>query len=93
MKKAKIMLMAIAVLAVVGGALAFKAVKFNQLPYGTCAGTSTTDLCSSNEHFLFSTTTDNPNVKITTIAPIGQHCVETVGGRVTCTSRLIFFAP
>jgi len=43
MKKAKIMLMGIAVVALVGGALAFKAAKFNDPNLLTCATTSITN--------------------------------------------------
>ena len=44
MKKAKVMLMSICVLAVVGGALAFQAKSFNGKRY--CTNTQTYDVCS-----------------------------------------------
>ena len=59
MKKAKIMLMAIAIIAVVGGALAFKAKTFNLHVFYSCPGA--TGFCTVAVGIL----------NTTTIAPFG----------------------
>lgn len=84
MKKAKIMLMAIAVLAVVGGALAFKATKFQKLPYGVCDLTA--KVCSLNTIGLFSTTTLIGGA-LTQVAPPAQPC----NANLPCTTRITVF--
>lgn len=81
MKKAKIMLMAIAVLAVVGGALAFKATKFQRLPYGVCD--LTRNVCSLAITSLFSTTTAVVGI-LTNVAPPTQTC----SANKPCITRL-----
>lgn len=81
MKIAKIMLMAIAVSAVVGAALAFKATKFVKLPYGICDFSR--KLCSLNTIGLFATTTVVGGV-ITQVAPPTQPC----DASLTCTTRI-----
>jgi hypothetical protein len=82
-KKAKIMLMAVAVLAIVGGALAFRTTE--SVPYGSC--NIPQGLCNLNPvHLHF--TTAGPTV-FTTIAPVTQICTTTAtipGGADECTS-------
>jgi hypothetical protein len=83
MKKAKIMLMAIAVLAIVGGALAFKATQ--KFPYGVCD--TVNGFCSLHQVSLNLTTVPSGGT-ITTVAPPTQPCsaINTV-----CTTRVIAF--
>jgi hypothetical protein len=86
MKKAQIMLMAVAVLAIVGGTLAFRATK--TLTVGSCnipAG-----LCNLNpvqKHF----NTINPTICVT-LAPIAQKCTTTAticgGAPGECTTAV-----
>ena len=90
MKKAKIMLMAIAVVGVVGGTLAFKTSKSFSTPifYGTVvAGKST---CILKQGFTtivnaspagfnaFATLTTNPNAYTYTLLPVAEYCTSPV---------------
>ena len=83
MKKAKIMLSAIAVIALIGGALAFKAQKFQHLTYYTCNTLAIPQTCASTTALgqLGSLTTafDPSFITVTTAGGIdpaqsGQQC-------------------
>jgi hypothetical protein len=68
MKKARIMLMSIAILAIVGGALAFKAqrgIGFCTDPVNTPAAVGSTESGSNCSQFILTTTvgTSNPKLK------------------------------
>ena len=75
MKKAKIMLTAIAVFAVVGGAMAFKAMKFNQdAVYTTTAAPASGVTCNLGP-ILTSTTTSSGTGHIYASKVKGGLCV------------------
>ena len=78
MKKAKMMLTALAVLAVVGGSLAFKAKHFNQFDYFS---TDASGICTVPVQ-LFSTTTDDVTVPVVHFSTVANPAGD-------CTARLI----
>ncbi len=76
MKKAKIMLTAITLLAVVGGALAFKASNFNGFKVW-CKDSSNQDICSIESNKVKTTDVGSVLVNCTDAGPLTTTCVQT----------------
>lgn len=86
MKKAKLVLMAVAVFGIAGGVLAFKAQKFIAVPL-YCAGSSQTDHCSLASDFT--TILPGSDFSYTTTPSGGQFtsfCTEDVNAACAVSS-------
>ena len=90
MKKVKIMLTAIAVMAIVGGALAFKAQKFT-IKY--CVNTTTTPLTSYSAGYKINQNSSAPSLYWTTLKADGTAITQssdcTSGLNTNVSSRIV----
>ena len=96
MKKAKIMLMAIAIVGVVGGALAFKSAKFFSGPNGICSVINGGNYCLSlySTHGAVVSRIATDLYVITPIAPAHFSCQNTLNAAAPyyCTGLITTYA-
>jgi hypothetical protein len=74
MKKAKVLLTAITVLAVVGGAFAFKAQRNNNITVGLCSTQSGNGVCNSRQSVITDATFTDESGDPISKAPVNQAC-------------------
>jgi hypothetical protein len=85
MKKAKIFLTALTVLAVVGGALAFKLTPDQQI--GKCDTSLPVPKCSLDP--IFSTFATSPTGQVIEYDFVGNNCFKLPSGLYTCTTKTV----